>query len=48
MRQQRIQYAFAFDVHFRTAGFLRIPVDVRPPMRGAGTGRAIDRGRSRG
>ncbi len=29
MRQQRIQYALAFDVHFRTAGFTRIPTDVR-------------------
>lgn len=29
MRQQRIQHAFAFDVHFRTAGFSRIPMDVR-------------------
>ena len=29
MRQQRIRYAFAFDSHFATAGFLRIPVDVR-------------------
>lgn len=29
MRQQRIQHAFAFDTHFRTAGFLRIPGDVR-------------------
>ena len=29
MRQERIQYAFAFDSDFRTAGFLRIPVDVR-------------------
>lgn len=30
MRQQRIQHAFAFDAHFVTAGFLRIPQDVRP------------------
>jgi hypothetical protein len=29
MRQQRIQHAFAFDVHFRIAGFSRIPVDAR-------------------
>ena len=29
MRQQRLQHAFAFDTHFRTAGFSRIPVDVR-------------------
>ena len=28
MRQQRIQHAFAFDVHFRIAGFSRIPVDT--------------------
>lgn len=25
MRQQRMRYAFAFDRHFVTAGFLRIP-----------------------
>lgn len=29
MRQQRIRHAFAFDSHFATAGFLRIPGDVR-------------------
>jgi uncharacterized protein len=29
MRQQRIQHAFAFDAHFATAGFLRLPQDVR-------------------
>ena len=29
MRQQRIQHALAFDAHFRIAGFLRIPVDLR-------------------
>ncbi len=29
MRQQRLRYAFAFDAHFRTCGFLRVPVDVR-------------------
>jgi len=29
MRQQRMQHAFAFDVHFRIAGFSRIPVDAR-------------------
>jgi hypothetical protein len=29
MRQQRIHHAFAFDVHFVTAGFLRIPQDIR-------------------
>jgi len=31
MRQQRIRYAFAFDAHFATAGFLRIPADIRLP-----------------
>jgi uncharacterized protein len=25
MRKERIQYAFAFDAHFATAGFIRIP-----------------------
>jgi predicted nucleic acid-binding protein len=29
MRQQHIRHAFAFDSHFATAGFLRIPLDVR-------------------
>ena len=29
MHQQRIGHAFAFDVHFATAGFLRIPLDVQ-------------------
>jgi uncharacterized protein len=29
MGQRRIKHAFAFDVHFRTAGFVRIPVDHR-------------------
>ncbi len=29
MRQDRIRHAFAFDVHFRTAGFPTIPGDVR-------------------
>lgn len=28
MRKQRLRFAFAFDSHFATAGFLRIPVDV--------------------
>jgi predicted nucleic acid-binding protein len=28
MRQQRISHAFAFDVHFATAGFVRIPQDL--------------------
>ena len=27
MRQQRIRLAFAFDTHFATAGFVRIPLD---------------------
>ena len=31
MRQERIRYTFAFDAHFRTAGFMRIPLDVRLP-----------------
>ena len=31
MRQRRIRHAFAFDVHFPTAGFLRIPVDLQLP-----------------
>jgi predicted nucleic acid-binding protein len=30
MRQQRIRHAFAFDRHFATAGFLRIPGDLQP------------------
>lgn len=29
MRQQRIRHAFAFDIHFATAGLLRVPADVR-------------------
>lgn len=29
MRQNRIRHAFAFDAHFRTAGLLTIPGDVR-------------------
>jgi hypothetical protein len=29
MRQRHMKHAFAFDVHFRTAGFLRIPLDLR-------------------
>ena len=29
MRQQRTRHAFAFDIHFATAGFLRVPADVR-------------------
>jgi uncharacterized protein len=30
MRQQRMRYAFAFDRHFATAGFVRIPLDLQP------------------
>jgi predicted nucleic acid-binding protein len=33
MRQQRIRHAFAFDSHFATAGFLRVPTDVGIPPR---------------
>ena len=29
MRQQRMRYAFAFDRHFVTAGFLRIPGELQ-------------------
>lgn len=28
MRERGMRYAFAFDTHFATAGFVRIPVDV--------------------
>jgi predicted nucleic acid-binding protein len=28
MRAERIRHAFAFDQHFATAGFLRLPVDL--------------------
>lgn len=28
MRSRRLRHAFAFDQHFATAGFLRIPADV--------------------
>ena len=31
MRQQRLRYAFAFDAHFRIAGYLRVPIDFRLP-----------------
>jgi uncharacterized protein len=31
MRRRRIRLAFAVDVHFRTAGFVRIPIDQREP-----------------
>jgi predicted nucleic acid-binding protein len=31
MRQQRMQHAFAFDTHFVTAGFLRIPQEITLP-----------------
>jgi hypothetical protein len=28
MKARRLRYAFAFDSHFATAGFLRLPVDL--------------------
>ncbi|MGH9381445.1 MAG: type II toxin-antitoxin system VapC family toxin [Thermoanaerobaculia bacterium] len=28
MRTRRLRYAFAFDSHFATAGFLRVPLDA--------------------
>lgn len=28
MRTRRLRYAFAFDSHFATAGFLRVPLDT--------------------
>jgi predicted nucleic acid-binding protein len=28
MRAERLRHAFAFDSHFATAGFLRVPVDI--------------------
>jgi predicted nucleic acid-binding protein len=28
IRAERIRHAFAFDQHFATAGFTRVPVDV--------------------
>ncbi len=31
MRQEGIRNAFAFDAHFATAGFTRIPADLRLP-----------------
>jgi len=31
MRHEGIRHAFAFDVHFATAGFTRIPADLRLP-----------------
>jgi predicted nucleic acid-binding protein len=31
MRRRRIRLAFAFDVHFATAGFVRIPLDQHEP-----------------
>jgi predicted nucleic acid-binding protein len=31
MRQERLRYAFAFDAHFTTVGFVRIPQDLRLP-----------------
>jgi predicted nucleic acid-binding protein len=31
MKKERITHAFAFDVHFSIAGFLRIPGDAKSP-----------------
>jgi predicted nucleic acid-binding protein len=31
MRRRKTRFAFAFDVHFATAGFVRIPVDQLEP-----------------
>jgi predicted nucleic acid-binding protein len=31
MRRRKLRVAFAFDVHFATAGFVRIPVDEKEP-----------------
>jgi len=31
MRQRKLRSAFAFDAHFATAGFSRVPVDARDP-----------------
>ena len=31
LHQERIRYAFAFDAHFATAGFVRIPADLSLP-----------------
>jgi predicted nucleic acid-binding protein len=28
MRSERIRHVFAFDQHFATAGFVRLPVDM--------------------
>jgi uncharacterized protein len=35
MRAERIRHAFAFDSHFPTAGFLRVPADVSVGQLGA-------------
>ena len=31
MRRRRVRLAFAFDVHFATAGFVRVPLDQVEP-----------------
>jgi predicted nucleic acid-binding protein len=31
MKRRRIRHAFAFDAHFATAGFVRIPLDQEQP-----------------
>lgn len=35
MRAERIRHAFAFDSHFATAGFIRVPADVTVGQLGA-------------
>jgi predicted nucleic acid-binding protein len=35
MRAERIRHAFAFDSHFATAGFMRVPLDVSARQLGA-------------
>jgi predicted nucleic acid-binding protein len=30
MRSRRLKFAFAFDVHFSTAGFTRVPLEAEP------------------
>ena len=35
MKAERIRHAFAFDAHFATAGFLRVPDDVGPESIGS-------------
>ena len=41
MRQQRIRFAFAFDTHFATAGFVRIPMDFTLASRAPRTDRPV-------